>query len=153
MLQRKMWLELRPHWIEWGNWDEGLRALPASIMKNRVCICPELSRNKNIGENGVNMHAEWFRNSFSTLAWSERVHDFGNLSYLLEANYESHVRLLVARATQLHANFQESDIFPSCTYLLIFNKTTWSSVVNRLDIWGSGGLRGAYKQLAIIPYR
>jgi alpha-1,3-mannosyl-glycoprotein beta-1,2-N-acetylglucosaminyltransferase len=70
MLKRETWLELKPHWIEWGNWDEGLRNLPASVTKQRDCICPELSRNKNIGAVGANMDAVWFHESFTPLAWS-----------------------------------------------------------------------------------
>jgi hypothetical protein len=59
--------------VQWGNWDEGLRTLPESISRRRDCICPELSRNRNIGATGVNMDAGWFEMSFQTLAWSQSV--------------------------------------------------------------------------------
>lgn len=154
MLKREMWIELKPHWIEWGNWDEGLRALPTSISKNRDCICPELSRNKNIGVRGENMHDGFFDKSFSRLTWATSpISDFGNLSYLLEPQYAMHVKALIASAHMVDVDFNDKEILPDEVYMLRFNETTWGTLAGRLDIWGSGGLRGAYKKLAIIPYR
>jgi hypothetical protein len=47
--------------------------LPESISRRRDCVCPELSRNKNIGATGVNMDAGWFEMSFQPLGWSQSM--------------------------------------------------------------------------------
>jgi len=147
-------VELSPHWIEWGNWDVGLRILPDSVSRKRECICPELSRNKNIGALGINMHAEWFNRSFTRLAWAaEPVHDFGDLSYLLQSNYTAYMRQQLAAAIPWTLNHSDAIVQPGQTYLLTFSKEEWPTVAARLNLWQEGSMRGMFQYMAIIPWK
>ena len=66
----------------------------------RDCIVPEVSRNKNIGEKGVNMHGSTFNKYIAKQKWEERgVEGFGDMAYLTTDKYAAGVTQLAANAT------------------------------------------------------
>ena len=62
-------------------------------------MVPEINRNKNIGQKGVNMQTSVFKRYLAQMSWStEPIHDWGDLSYLLLHNYTAHLQDLLSAA-------------------------------------------------------
>ncbi len=60
---------------------------------------PEVNRNKNIGEKGVNMNANTFRLYLAKMNWEDRgVEGFGDLGYLTADRYNASMAQLAAGA-------------------------------------------------------
>ena len=61
---------------------------------------PEVNRNKNIGEKGVNMRANYFHLYLRTMNWAEQAAQggLGGLSQLGQAAYDASMARLVASA-------------------------------------------------------
>ena len=95
MLTSETWKKLSPIFPK-DQWDWWLRG--NTVLKNRECIMPEVSRNRNIGEDGVNVHSGDFFQYLQSIAWisrnftqsrSDRISGrFGDLSYLVHDRYE-----------------------------------------------------------------
>lgn len=60
---------------------------------------PEVNRNKNIGEKGVNMNANTFKLYLAKMNWEDRgVEGFGDLAYLTAEAYNASMARLAAGA-------------------------------------------------------
>ena len=60
---------------------------------------PEVNRNKNIGEKGVNMNVNTFKKFLAKMNWEDRgVPSFGDLSYLTADQYNASMAQLAASA-------------------------------------------------------
>ena len=61
---------------------------------------PEVNRNKNIGQKGVNMHHDTFTKYIAKANWEEQgVDGFRDLTYLTRDKYAASVTQLAANAT------------------------------------------------------
>ena len=80
-----------------GTWP-ALQAICITVA-GRECVVPEINRNKNIGQKGVNMQTSVFKRYLAQMSWStEPIHDWGDLSYLLLHNYTAHLQDLLSAA-------------------------------------------------------
>ncbi len=71
----------------------------SSCCAGRECISPEVNRNKNIGEKGANMQRLVYRKYLSKMNWSQQpVSDWGDLSGLLQPQYDRELSKLVGKA-------------------------------------------------------
>ena len=62
-------------------------------------MAPEVNRNRNIGEKGANMRANYYRQYLRSMQWAEQGADgFGDLSQLALPAYEERTARLVAAA-------------------------------------------------------
>jgi alpha-1,3-mannosyl-glycoprotein beta-1,2-N-acetylglucosaminyltransferase len=96
MLNAKIWQELSPI-FPLDQWDWWMRG--DVVSRGRDCIVPEVSRNKNIGEFGVNLQGGSFFEYLKSIAWNEATDtDFGDLSYLRRDHYDAHITDLISRA-------------------------------------------------------
>jgi hypothetical protein len=67
------------------------------------CVVPSLPRNRNFGATGSSMNNAVFQRDISTVGFyaGKEYVDFGNVDYLLNENYEKHIRELVQTALPL----------------------------------------------------
>lgn len=85
MMEKSLWKEIETIWPE-KYWDEFMR-LPA-VRKNRACLYPEISRNKNIGIKGTSQSQFW--DKISRIKFNEEYVNFTSmdLSYLYKEQYD-----------------------------------------------------------------
>ena len=69
MMRRALWDELHSI-FPLDQWDHFMRL--DTIHKQRSCIVPEISRNKNIGEQGTNMGGSFFSRFLEPIAWQQQ---------------------------------------------------------------------------------
>lgn len=139
MLRRQLWEELGPKFPKM-NWDHWMRA----NHRGRDCICPEVSRNYNIGKHGANLREDVYEKYFSTLMYNTRTNiSFGDLSYLLQPNYEHILEDMVTDAELLEdlasaptpKNKQSPVAYRGRTFLVPFQLHHWDRVASQLQIW------------------
>ena len=104
MLPRHAWLKLREQWpsAPTMGWDYWMRT--AFRRWNKECIVPEVPRSRHFSQNGSSItqpkQVEFFQSmalaSLASSCSSSGCDHFGDLSYLMQANYES----WILRATQ-----------------------------------------------------
>ena len=106
MLPRHSWLKLREQWpsAPTMGWDYWMRT--AFRRWSKECIVPEVPRSRHFSQNGSSItqakQVEYFQSMAlaslaSSCSGSSSCDHFGNLSYLIQANYES----WILRATQM----------------------------------------------------
>lgn len=89
MLKKSLWNELSPKFAN-DLWDNWMRS--PYHHKERDCIVPEISRNRNIGEEGANMNQKMFNEKLKKINFYEgKETDFGDLNYLKYENYEENL--------------------------------------------------------------
>jgi len=86
MMISELWDELGPKWPE-KYWDEFMRE--PRIRKERVCIRPEISRNRNIGKKGVST-GQFYETHIKRIVFNTEKVKFTDLdlSYLIKENYD-----------------------------------------------------------------
>jgi len=140
------WLASRKMWeTEWHatwpreEWDWFLRD-PAQ-RKGRECIYPEVSRNYNIGSQGVNMKMDMFTQYFKhTMVNSQpRVH-LGDTSRLIKANYDSQLEEELRQATPV-SSIEELKTYCNTSLVVLLDLKSpqdrrWSHFVARyFGLW------------------
>ena len=103
MLRKEMWAELSPV-FPLDQWDHFVR-LDTST-KGRDCLVPEISRNKNIGEQGTNMGNSFFSRHLEPIAWEQKgVQSFNRgsdgLEHLRGERYDDVLRRQMEQADVL----------------------------------------------------
>eukprot|EP01080_Neovahlkampfia_damariscottae_P000704 gene704-8956_t len=134
MLNQDLWKELSDDFPN-DMWDDWMRY--PSVHKNRDCIVPEISRNKNIGVVGANMNAVSFKEKLEkTVFYRGEIFDFGDLSYLLNYQYEENFKKLVEKSTRidLARSGIPQNLHGSGSYLQIFPRETQKFFLDFLKI-------------------
>ena len=99
MLNKDLWNELTNEFPK-DMWDDWMRY--PSVHKNRDCIVPEISRNKNIGVVGANMNAISFKEKLEkTVFYKGEIFDFGDLNHLLNYQYENYFKELIKKSIRI----------------------------------------------------
>ena len=80
-------------------------------------MVPEVNRNKNIGERGANMNANYFKTYLASMNWAEQgvgEEGFGDLAYLTgKGPYRAGMTQLLAAATPwLGGSLKETALDP-----------------------------------------
>jgi len=102
MLTKEIWNDIRENWPI-NYWDEYMR-MPGT-RKGRVCIRPEISRNRNFGKDGTSQGQFWFSH-IQHIKFNEEFVSFTqlDLSYLLKKNYDPWIFGLIKNATIVSAS-------------------------------------------------
>ena len=103
MLRAEMWAELTDI-FPLDQWDHFVRL--DTTHKGRDCLVPEISRNKNIGEQGTNMGNSFFQRHLEPIAWEQTgVLSFNRgsdgLEHLRGARYDEVLRRQMEQADVL----------------------------------------------------
>ena len=99
MMRRELWTdELRPA-FPLDQWDHFMRL--DSVHRQRSCIVPELSRNRNIGEQGTNMAGAFFSRFLEPIAWQQQRVAAFSLPQVQQPEYDRRLRLQLASAEVL----------------------------------------------------
>ncbi|KAK9838605.1 hypothetical protein WJX84_002304, partial [Apatococcus fuscideae] len=149
MMRRQLWEEIGNDW-PMQSWDHWMRL--NSTSKGRECIVPEVNRNRNIGERGANMERSVFKKFLQKMTWnSKMVTDYGDLRYLLAANYNSAVRDLLKRSQSWDWQARGMNVPSKGVFLLAYTADVYTQLARRLRIWPFP--RAHHYHLTILPYR
>ncbi|KAK9811645.1 hypothetical protein WJX72_007588 [[Myrmecia] bisecta] len=150
MMRRQLWHEIGPDW-PLQSWDHWMRL--NTTAKGRECIAPEVNRNLNIGEKGANMDRRIFRKYLSIMSWNRQlISDYGNLSYLVQPQYSTHMQQMVARAEHWQWRQQDIDhLDQRKVFLLTYKSEEYPELAKSFKIWPFP--RAHHKHVAVIPYR
>eukprot|EP00735_Rhodelphis_limneticus_P010995 TRINITY_DN4037_c0_g1::TRINITY_DN4037_c0_g1_i1::g.12016::m.12016 TRINITY_DN4037_c0_g1::TRINITY_DN4037_c0_g1_i1::g.12016 ORF type:complete len:631 (-),score=77.63,sp/Q9XGM8/MGAT1_ARATH/37.50/6e-47,GNT-I/PF03071.10/1.6e-72,Glyco_tranf_2_3/PF13641.1/4.7e-07,Glyco_transf_18/PF15024.1/6.2e-06,Glycos_transf_2/PF00535.21/0.0022,ABC2_membrane_3/PF12698.2/0.39 TRINITY_DN4037_c0_g1_i1:43-1935(-) len=156
MLTKKLWLELRNKWPV-SHWDHWMRT--TTVNQGRECIAPEVSRNYNIGNEGVNMHASDYRKYLLNIRVSDAPYgtQFGDLMYLTKAQYADALQNQIMEATLAPASiFQWRSLDMLVTldrrlYLVPYRREDFSKLGLLFKIWNVP--RAYFQHVSIIKYK
>eukprot|EP01080_Neovahlkampfia_damariscottae_P010479 gene10479-3001_t len=95
MINKKIWDEIEKKFPN-DLWDEGMRV--STMSKNRDCIVPEISRNRNIGITGANMNPRDFALKIQPMAFNKEIDNQYDLKNLGSPEYEAHMKSLVSNS-------------------------------------------------------
>jgi alpha-1,3-mannosyl-glycoprotein beta-1,2-N-acetylglucosaminyltransferase len=95
MIDSKIWESIEKKFPT-DLWDEGMRV--STLSKNRDCIVPEISRNKNIGIVGANMNPKDFALKIQPLAFNKETKNDYVVKHLGSAEYENYMKDLVGNS-------------------------------------------------------
>ena len=147
MLRAEIWAELTSV-FPLDQWDHFVRL--DTITKGRDCLVPEISRNKNIGEQGTNMGNSFFSRHLEPIAWEEvgvtsfnRAND--GLEHLRGERYDEVLRLQLEQADVL-GDVSERAVMDKLRQLrdergaragrslVVFKKETWITLCNLFQL-------------------
>lgn len=178
MMRAQLWREIAASWPSEA-WDHWMRMYFET--HGRECIAPEVNRNRNIGEVGVNVNKHFFKTHLSQMTWQrESVRDFGDLSYLTAARYEEGIRTLLRRSvlrptTMVALDSPTGGVHTSSerlntgrvtgaagaaqaleapsghVYLVLYRQEDYAILAKHLHIWTVP--RGHFRHVAMLPYR
>eukprot|EP00736_Rhodelphis_marinus_P008798 Rmarinus@m.24180 len=137
MIHRSLWGELAPNWPD-EHWDHWMR-LPTTS-KDRECVVPQVSRNYNIGVEGINMHSQDYQKYLKNIQQSTVPFgtSLGDLSYLRLETYDATLRSLVEAAKPLTGTGQVQEVERAPAggvYLLPYKREGFKKVARELRIW------------------
>lgn len=133
MLTRRLWQnELASRW-PLNHWDHWMR----SNANGRDCICPEVSRNRNIGANGATVDQQVFERRFARLQFADGLSsNFGDLSYLLLTNYEQQIKTALSTpGIQIHDGNIDMKTWQASRLVLPYMPERFRGLARGLDIW------------------
>jgi len=149
MLKRESWDLLSEKW-PLDHWDNWLRFSDA--MKGKECIYPEVSRNYNIGERGANLDVESYDRYFKRIKVNaEPIVVFGDLSYLLQRNYETYMQHLFAEAVVISSLKERAVRGQGKIFLLPYLREDFKELAGMFRIWDRPRAHHNYTQ--IIRYQ
>ena len=96
MINKKIWNEIEKKFPT-DLWDEGMRV--STMSKNRDCIVPEISRNRNIGIIGANMNPRDYALKIQPLAFNKEIKNEYDLKNLGASEYEAYMKNLISTST------------------------------------------------------
>jgi len=98
MMTKNLWNEIESKWPD-RYWDEFMRE--PRIRRNRQCLYPEISRNRNIGERGTSDRQFW--DKISRIKFNEEFVNFTDIdmSYLLKEEYDKNLLAQVKSAQKV----------------------------------------------------
>lgn len=147
LLKRETYLKyLQKGWPKLNHWDNWVRA-----NVEMDCIMPSLPRNRNFGDIGASMNKVVFQREINTVAFYDhaRFVDFGNLTYLKNANYEKHVRALIDKAVPVTTDLRTLHLGNGLIYLLTYQDTkTFTEYATFFKIWKQP--RSHYQYLQMV---
>ncbi|DBA72905.1 TPA: hypothetical protein ACH3X2_009866 [Trebouxia sp. C0005] len=133
MMRHELWLEIGPHWPK-QSWDHWMRL--NTTAKGRECVYPEVNRNYNIGEKGVNMNSQVFKQYLTQMSFNqELIMDYGDLSYLLEAEYEQQLVALSQDAELMSLPIGTRSLSQGKVYLALYTAESYPRTARKLGIW------------------
>jgi alpha-1,3-mannosyl-glycoprotein beta-1,2-N-acetylglucosaminyltransferase len=151
MLRRETYLEvLQRGWPTHSHWDNWLRA---NIL-GMDCVSPSLPRNRNFGNIGSSMNTIAFSKDIAVVQFYDKKQqvDFGDLSYLLKANYTAHMKRLLSRALRLdEPQLRPRDAPPGMVFLLLYSDSaSFARLASFFKIWGHP--RSHFQYLQVLEY-
>eukprot|EP00026_Physarum_polycephalum_P007989 Phypoly_transcript_08062.p1 GENE.Phypoly_transcript_08062~~Phypoly_transcript_08062.p1 ORF type:complete len:438 (+),score=69.05 Phypoly_transcript_08062:114-1427(+) len=95
MMTKSLWNEIGNLWPE-KYWDEFMRE--PRIRKDRSCLFPEISRNRNIGQRGTSERQFW--DKISRIKFNEEYVNFTgmDMSYLMKDRYDADLKSRIEKA-------------------------------------------------------
>ena len=106
MMRRELWVEELHSIFPLDQWDHFMRL--DTVHRHRSCIVPEISRNKNIGEQGTNMGGSFFSRFLEPIAWQQSaVASFNrpaaprSLHHIRQPDYDARLRKQLQHAQVL----------------------------------------------------
>ena len=143
MLRAELWAELSPV-FPLDQWDHFVRL--DTITKGRDCLVPEVSRNKNIGEQGTNMGNSFFSRHLEPIAWQQQpVRSFNRgssgLEHLRGERYDDVLRRQMEQADVLGdigdnavrqrvVELRDGGGAQGGRSVVVFKKETWRALCN-----------------------
>ena len=152
MMKRNFYLEtLQPGWPILSHWDNWLRA----NVHDFDCISPSLPRNRNFGSIGASMNTLAFKRDIATVHFydaKEEV-DFGDLSYLLNDNYEQNMADLLEQSLRLdEPELKDANAPPGMVYLLLYgNSPQFVKIAKFFGLWTHP--RAHYRFLQVVEFQ
>ncbi|KAL3157358.1 hypothetical protein ABBQ32_011839 [Trebouxia sp. C0010 RCD-2024] len=149
MMRRQLWLELSPHWPK-QSWDHWMRL--NTTAQGRECVYPEVNRNRNIGEKGANMNSQVFKQYLAQMSFNqELMKDYGDLSYLLDAEYERQLVALSQDAELRSPPVGTRGLTKGKVYLALYTSESYPRTARKLGIWPFP--RGHYHFVTRLPVK
>jgi alpha-1,3-mannosyl-glycoprotein beta-1,2-N-acetylglucosaminyltransferase len=144
MLRKQLWTEeLSAKWPHnpTTGWDHWMRV--DAQARGRECIVPEVSRNRNIGEQGATVSKEDFDRKLGAIRYSTAAHtDFGDLSFLHPDAYRAHLRQLLAAAEPLSASMGLGAAgVTGKVYRVGYLREDWAALAKRVGAYVSSSPR------------
>mmetsp|Transcript_1752 Transcript_1752/g.3712 ORF Transcript_1752/g.3712 Transcript_1752/m.3712 type:complete len:586 (-) Transcript_1752:157-1914(-) len=134
MLKRELWEELSAK-FPLEAWDHWMRV--DGQTKGRDCVVPDVSRNFNIGEEGVNIRSSDYNAFLKNIVHNTDPEvEYGDLSYLLNENYEEHMEELFSNdATVLSSPKSLVSLKPHSVSILPYVSEQFKSFSRTYRIW------------------
>ncbi|KAL6056846.1 alpha-1,3-mannosylglycoprotein 2-beta-N-acetylglucosaminyltransferase [Balamuthia mandrillaris] len=146
MLKRDTWLMLRDQWPN-DHWDNWIRH--SGVLEGRECIYPEVSRNYNIGKQGVNLQSDTYIRYFKDTKLNDKHIIFDNLQRLHKDNYVKEMQQMYAQASIVTHPKEALD--KGGIYIIPFLIEDFKFLASAFHIWDTP--RAYHKHSQLVKFR